>query len=435
MNAPQPQSAASPRPITPLGPPVRRGRSVPLFMALRYLFSRKRVGAINIISGISVAGVAFGTAALLCTLSVFNGFRDLIGSLYTTFDPQIEVVPATGKFAAATDSTLLRIASHPQVQAASATLQDNALILFRGRPTVILIKGVDDHYDRVTGIRSILYGKGGYILHAADVEYCIPGIGLAAQMGGLDFGSIEVCAPRKGERVNLTNPAESFNVAEVASAGVCFNVNQRRYDENCMLTSLHLAQQLFSREGYITGLELRLKDGADEAKVKQELRQIAGTRYAVHDRLEQQQEMFNVMHIEKMMAYLFLTFILLVACFNIIGSVSMLIIDKRADMLTLRHLGASSRQIYSIFLYEGRIIALLGAVAGIALGLLLCWLQQTTGFISMGGGQGGYIVDAYPVSVHATDVLLVLVTVVVVGFVAVWYPVRYLSRKSIESAA
>ena len=408
---------------------MKRNLALPLFMARRYLFSRKRVGAINIISAISVVGVAFGTAALLCTLSVFNGFRDLIGSLYTTFDPPIEVVPAKGKFAAADDPVLARIGAHPEVEAASACLEDNALILFRGRPVVINLKGVDDRFDAVTGIRSILYGNGSYKLHAPDVSYGIPGIGLASAMGGIDYGTSQICAPRKGERVNLNSPGESVNADDLTSAGVCFDVRQRKYDENYMIAPLSFAQNLFEQPGCITGLELKLKPGADVQRVKAELREWAGDRYLVLDQIEQQQEVFNVMNIEKMMAYLFLTFILLVACFNIIGSVSMLIIDKRDDMQTLRHLGADDRLIFRIFLYEGRFIAVLGAVLGTLLGLTLCWLQQTFGFISLGSSDGSFIVQSYPVSIHPTDVVLVLATVIVVGFASVWYPVKFLSRK------
>ncbi len=401
---------------------------LPLFIACRYLFSRKSVGAINIISAISVIGVAFATAALVCTLSVFNGFHDLIGSLYTAFDPQIEVVPAKGKFLRTDDATLAQMRRHPGVAAASACLEDNALILFKGRPVVIQLKGVDDSYDSVTDIRRILYGEGAYRLHTAGIEYAIPGIGLAAAMGGVDYGMLQICAPRKGERVNLMNPSESFNAEDVTSPGVCFEVNQRKYDENYLITSLPLAQRLFEREGYATGLELKLRDGADAARVKAQLEKTAAGRFLVRDRLEQQQEMFRMMNIEKLMAYVFLTFILLVACFNIIGSVSMLIIEKRADMRTLRCLGADRRLVFRVFLYESRLIALLGAAAGVALGLLLCWLQQTYGIVRLGGSAGSFIVDAYPVSVHGADVAVVLVTVAVVGFAAVWLPVRYLTR-------
>lgn len=406
---------------------------LPFFFARRYLFHRKRVGAINIISGISVVGVAFATAALLCTLSVFNGFRDLIGGLFTHFDPEIEIVPSKGKFASGADPRLAEIVSFPEVEASSRCIEDYALILFRGRPTVITLKGADEGYDRVTGIRSILYGEGEYCLSRTGVDYGIPGIGLASQMGTTNYGELEICAPRKGERVNLSNPGESFNVGQVVSANVCFDVNQRKYDENYMLTSLAFAERLFEQEGKITSLEIKLRQGCDLERVKRKMAERLGEDYRVLDRFEQQQETFNVMKIEKLMAYIFLTFILLIACFNIVGSVSMLIIDKREDVVTLRHLGASDRLIFRIFLYEGRLIAFVGAVLGTLLGLALCLLQQNYGILKLGSSAGSFIIEAYPVSVHAGDVFLVLATVIVVGFISVWWPVRYLSRRFLNA--
>lgn len=401
----------------------------PLFVAWRYLFSKKSHNAINIISIISVVGVALSTMALVCTLSVFNGFRDLIGGLYTAFDPELEVMPSKGKFAAADDSLLLRIKAHPDVAVATECLEENALILFQGHPMVFSLKGVGENFDSCTNIRKILVGEGEYMLHAAGVNYGIPGIGLAQQLGGFNYGKVPVCALRKGERINTINPSESFTTGDLFSPGVVFHVSQRQYDDSYMLCSLAFAQELFEQEGQISSLELRLKSGADVDKVKKELRAIAGERFKVYDRIEQQQDMFAVMEIEKMVAYFFLTFILLVACFNIIGSVSMLIIEKRSDMEILRHLGADEQMLRHIFLYEGRLIALLGAVIGVALGLMLCYAQQELGMLRLGDSSGTFIVDAYPVSVHLLDVLLVFVTVIVVGFCAVWYPVRHLSKR------
>lgn len=401
----------------------------PLFVAWRYLFSKKSHNAINFISIISVVGVALSTMALVCTLSVFNGFRDLIGGLYTAFDPELEVMPSKGKFAAADDSLLLRIKAHPDVAVATECLEENALILFQGHPMVFSLKGVGENFDSCTNIRSILAGDGEYMLNAGGVNYGIPGIGLAQQLGGFDYGKVPVCALRKGERINTINPSESFTTGDLFSPGVVFHVSQRQYDDSYMLCSLAFAQELFEQKGQISSLELRLKEGADVAKVKKELRAIVGERFKVYDRIEQQQDMYAVMEIEKMVAYFFLTFILLVACFNIIGSVSMLIIEKRSDMEVLRHLGADEQMLRHIFLYEGRLIALLGAVIGVVLGLALCYAQQEFGLLRLGDSSGTFIIDAYPVSVHLLDVLLVLITVIVVGFCAVWYPVRHLSKR------
>ena len=236
-------------------------------------------------------------------------------------------------------------------------------------------------------------------------------------------------APRKGERVNMANPAESFNVDELYSSGVVFSVRQRKYDDNLLLCPLSLAQRLFDRGGQITSLELRLADGADTESVKARLQRALGDRFRVLDRYDQQEDVFRIMNIEKAIAYIFLTFILLVACFNIIGSLSMLIIDKKDDVATLRHMGADDRLIERIFLFEGWLISTLGAVLGIVLGLGLCLAQQHFGLLKLGQSSGNFIIDAYPVSVRATDVVAVFVTVALVSFAAIWYPVRRLTRR------
>ena len=404
--------------------------ALPFFVARRYLFSRKRISAINLVSAISVVGVAFGTAALLCTLSVFNGFHDLIGSLYTAFDPEVKIVAAKGKSFAANDPALEAVRRLPEVEAASASYTDNALILFRGNPQVITLKGVDDHFERVTGIRSILYPENGtYQLESAGLSYGIPGIGLASMMGSVDYGSIQICAPTRGERINLANPAASFNAEDLYSSGVCFAVSQKQYDEAYMIAPLAFTQRLFEHEGTLTSLELKLKPSADPEQALRRIRQTLGSGFKALNRAEQQEDTFNVMNIEKTMAYFFLTFILLVACFNIVGTVSMLMIDKRADVVTLRSLGADEGLIFRIFLCEGSMISFLGAVAGTLLGLLICYLQQTFGLLSLGGSSGNFIIDAYPVSIHPSDVVIVFFTVLIVGFLAVLYPVKYLTRR------
>lgn len=408
----------------------------PFYIARRYLFSKKKWGIINIISATSVVGVALATAALVCTLSVFNGFSDLIAGLYTTFDPELQIKPAKGKIVPADDPLLAKVKGDDAVASASECLEDDALILIKGHPLVFRIKGVDDQYANTSGIRDILYQQDGpardFTLTRADIDYGVPGIGLAAQLGCINFDkpvAPEIYVPRKGERIDMLNPVSSFNFGTLHSTGICFQVHQRKYDENYMLTSLRFAQNLFEQPGCISCLELKLKSGADLSATKARLRTIVGNRYTVRDRAEQQEDTFRIMNIEKLVAYLFLTFIALVACFNIIGSVSMLIIDKKKDVSTLRHLGATDRDICRIFLTEGRLIALLGAAIGVAIGLGLCFLQQKYGLISIGGTGGDFIVDAYPVSIHATDIIVIFATVCAVGFPSVWYPVRYLSKR------
>ncbi len=403
----------------------------PFFVARRYLFSKKSTHAINVISAISVVGVAVATMALVVTLSVFNGFHDLVASFFTSFDPQLKVTPVMGKTVAADDPVLTQIKQLPEVDVAMESVEDQALAIYRGRQAMVTIKGVEDSFDQLTHIKEILLGDGQYELHAADMFYGIPGIRLAEQLGtGYKYEEpLRVYAPRREGQLNMANPMDGLVEDELYSPGVIFCVNQSRYDKNYILTGIAFARRIFEQQGMVSALELRLKPGCNFEKVKGEIQRIAGDRFYVKDRFEQQDDTFKIMKIEKLMAYLFLTFILMVACFNIIGSLSMLIIDKKDDVVTLRNLGASDKQIVRVFLFEGRLISAIGAVCGIVIGLALCWAQQTFGLVKLGSSSGSFIINAYPVSVHPEDVALVFVTVLVVGFLSVWYPVRYFSKR------
>ena len=402
-----------------------------LFIARRYLFSRKSHHAINIISGISVAGVAIATMAMVCTLSVFNGFRDLVAGLFTAFDPQLRVTLTEGTSVSQDDEALQRLRKHPDVKVYPPVMEGQALVVQDRRQQVVTVMGVADNFTEQASINNILYGDGSFCLHADVLEYGVLGLRLAARLGlPANFPDpLQVYAPKRGERVNMASPLSSFNHDELQSPGVVFNVQQSRYDDNYIITSLGFAQRLFDQRGRITSVELRLRDGVSLSSAKRELRQLLGARFQVQDRFEQQADVFRIMRIEKLISFVFLTFILLIACFNIIGSLSMLMIDKRQDVRTLRSLGATDGQVCDIFMLEGRMISLAGAAVGLLLGLALCWLQQEFGLISMGSSAGSFIVEAYPVSVHVGDLVIVFLTVLVVGWAAVWWPVRYLSRR------
>ena len=403
----------------------------PFFIARRYLFSKKSTHVINVISSISVIGVAVATMALVIVLSVFNGFHDLVASLFTSFDPQLKVVPVEGKTAPADDPILTKIRLLPQVDVATETVEDQALAIYNDHQAMVKIKGVDDNFAELSHITDILYGDGSFSLHAANLEYGTVGIRLAQNLGiGAQWdGFLKIYAPKKEGQLDMTNPGDGFVADSLNSPGVLFAVKQAKYDKNYIITSISFARNLFGQQGMLSDLELRLKPGSNLDAVKAEMQQIAGNKYKVLDRFEQQEDTFKIMSIEKMIAYIFLTFILVVACFNIIGSLSMLIIDKKNDVVTLRNLGANDKQITWVFLFEGRMIAVIGAVIGIGLGLLLCFLQQQYGFVRLGDSEGSFIVDAYPVSVHYSDVAIIFVTVIAVGWLAVWYPVRALSKR------
>lgn len=403
----------------------------PFFVARRYLFSRKSTHAINIISLISVIGVAVATMALVIVLSVFNGFHDLVATLFTSFDPQLKVVPVMGKAVPADDPVLTRIRQFPAVDVATECVEDNALAVYGDKQAMVVVKGVDDNFPELTHITDILYGDGQFDLHAANLNYGTLGIQLAQNLGtGTRWqNALRIYAPVKEGQLDIADPSGGFVLDSLDSPGVVFSVRQSKYDKNYIIAPIAFSRNLFGQQGMLTSLELRLKPGSDLETVKHDMQQAAGKRYRVLDRFEQQEDTFKIMKIEKFLAYIFLTFILIVACFNIIGSLSMLIIDKKDDVATLRNLGAADRQITRIFLFEGRMISVLGAVFGILTGLLLCWLQQQYGFVRLGGSDGSFIVDAYPVSVHYVDVFIIFLTVVAVGWIAVWYPVKYLSRK------
>ena len=399
----------------------------PFFIARRYVFSKKSTNAINVISAISVVGVAVGTMALVIVLSVFNGFHDLVASFFTNFDPQIELVPTQGKTAPADDPVLDQVRKMPEVSVHTDVLEDQGLAVYGDRQQMVTVMGVDDNFTQLTNIGDILYGDGEFSLQAANLFYAIPGIRLAQDMGlGARFeGYLKLYAPvRRGQITELADPSEGFVVDSLISPGVVFAVNQAKYDRDRVICSIGFARRLFDQDGMLSSLQIRLKPGSDLGAVKKQMREIVGSKYRVLDRFEQQSDTFNIMQIEKVLAYVFLTFILMVACFNIISSLSMLIIDKKADAATLRNLGATDKQIRSIFLFEGRIISAIGAVVGILLGLLLCWLQQEFGLVHMGDSAGSFVVNAYPVSVHYDDVAIVFVTVLLIGWGAAWIPTR-----------
>ena len=403
----------------------------PFYIARRYLFSKKSTHAINVISGISVVGVAVATMALVVTLSVFNGFHDLVASFFTQMDPQLKVTPVKGKTAPADDPILTEIRQMPEVEVATECLEEQALAVYGDRQMMVKIKGVEDNFNLLTHMQWSLECDGDCELHAADLNYGIPGLGVAYQLGlGYTYEHpLRIFAPRREGQLNMANPTEGFVVDELYSPGVVFCMKQGKYDKNYILTSLAFTRHLFDLEGRLSSLELRLKPGSDFERVKGQMEEIAGDKYHVFDRYEQQDDTFRIMKVEKLIAYVFLTFILMIACFNIIGSLSMLIIDKKEDVVTLRNLGAKDHQITRIFLFEGRLISAIGAVLGVLIGLLLCWLQQQYGIVRLGSSEGSFVVDAYPVSVHPWDIVLILFTVMAVGFLSVWYPVRYFSKR------
>ena len=399
------------------------------YIAQRYLFSKKSHNAINVISFVSVCGVAVATIALVCALSVYNGFNDLVSSLFGHFDAELKITPVKGKVFDPETEEIRAVKALPMVACYREVLQDNVLVRYHDRQGVAVLKGVDASYEQLTQIDSILI-DGSFKLADEVVNYANMGIGLAYALG-INAGFVtpmEIYAPKRAEQVNMANPASSFHL-EYAYIGSVFRTDQQLYDDSYLIVPLALARSLFDYEHEVSAIELKLHDPKLIAQTKQEMSRLLGEEFKVQDRFEQQEDSFRMMQIEKWMTFLILTFILAIALFNVVGSLSMLMIEKQADVATLRNLGADNRLIRRIFLLEGWMISAFGAGIGIVIGVSLCLLQQMFGFISLGEAAGAFVIDAYPVRVALGDILTILCTVLAIGFLAAWYPVRYLAKR------
>ena len=402
-----------------------------LHIAWRYLFSKKGHNAINIVSGVSAAAVGVVAAAMVCVLSVMNGFGALVEHMFSEFDPEIRITPAQGKSFRLDTLPVQQALALPFVQAASQVVEETALVRYKDHQQPARIMGVDTVFQHITHIDSIL-SDGYFSVYDGAFERCVMGRGLAAQIGiNAHFvGAVHIYAPKRLERVNMLRPDDAF-LHETAFMAGTFAVNQTTYDDQLLIVSLPLARRLFQYDTRtVTSLELQLASDSrlSARRMKTQLRECLGDGYIVADRYEQQADFFRILKIEKLLTALLLAFILLIACFNVIGSLSMLIIDKQEDIRILQHLGATNQTIRRTFLYEGWLITTLGALFGLLIGLAVCLLQQHYGLLKLGSGAD-YVISAYPVLVQAGDVLAVAAIVLLMGFLAAYYATRSLRTK------
>lgn len=399
-------------------------------IAWRYLFSKKSHNAINIVSGVSALAVGVVTAAMVCVMSIMNGFGDIIEQMFSEFDPELRITAAEGKYFDCNTAAFDSVRTLPCVAVYTRTIEETALVEHEQKQIVARLKGVDSLYQRLTHIDSIIT-DGYYCVYDGAFERAVLGQGLAGQLsiGAHFIRGIKLYAPKREQTVNLLRPDDSFNTGSCFIAGI-FAVNQVKYDNALMLVSLPLAQQLFDyTDSQATAIELKLTDWASVKAAKKTIRQILGPHFEVADRYEQQADFFRILRIEKLLTALLLVFILLIAAFNIIGSLTMLVLDKRDNITTLRNMGADNRQIRLIFLLEGWFISALGALFGLAAGITLCGLQQHFGWLKLGSGTE-YILSSYPVSIQWTDILLVGVVVLAIGFLAAWIPTKPLTTET-----
>ena len=391
--------------------------SLPLKIALRYLKSKKTHNAVNIISIISICGVVVTTAALVCVLSVFNGFRGVIQERLSRLDPQVAVCPSVGKTMPDADSVLNVITSIDGVEKAMPVLEDQALAIYADYQMPVRLKGVPANYHEINAIDSTIV-DGSYALKDDVSSFAVVGVGPAInlRMRADGLRMLQLYAPRRQGRVNLANPIDAFFSASLIVSPIC-PAQQNSYDHDLIFDPLGFARNLFDYDTQATQIEVKLHPGTSEKKVMEQISAKLGPSYQVKDRLMQQSESFRLVNVEKWVTFLLLAFIMLIATFNIISTLSLLIIEKDDSIATFQKLGATRQQITHIFVAEGWLIAMLGAVLGIVLGLLLCLGQQTFGWLRLSADPSQVIVAAYPVQVVWTDLVVVLLLVASIGFV------------------
>jgi lipoprotein-releasing system permease protein len=399
---------------------------LPLYIAKRYLFAKKSRNAINVISSISVAGVTVGTMALIIVLSVFNGLETLVRSIFNTFDPDLKITPAEGKTFIPDSASLNLVASLNGVACYSLCVEENALLRYGDRQFVATIKGVDGNYSEVTGIDSSMW-DGEFILRSDQGRpYAVPGIGVANYLGmRVNFVTpLNIYVPKRTGSVDL-DPENAFIRNYIFPSGI-YQVEQE-FDSKYVFVPIEFARELLEYKSEVTSMEIKFEAGAREADVQRNVTEILGQGYIVQNKYEQQEIFYKVMRSERIAIFFILTLILIIASFSIIGSLTMLIIEKERDIGILRSLGADNMLIRKIFIFEGWLISIIGAIAGIILGFLICWIQQEYGIVTL--QSDSLIVNAYPVEMKVRDFIIVPLTVLLIGFWAAWYPVRFLTKK------
>lgn len=389
--------------------------SLPLKIAWRYLVSKKGHQAVNIISIVAVCGVVVATAALICVLSVFNGFRGLIMGKLAMLDPQVAITATMGKTINDADSVIDVVNGIPGVERAVPVIEDQALAIYAQLQTPVRLKGVPDDYNTMNGMDSVIV-DGVWKLRDQVSRYAVVGAGPAIKLCVRPdfFGMIRLYAPKRQGRVKIANPMGAFRSDSLFTSGI-FQLQQNSYDADLIFVPLEVARQLFDYETEATQIEVLLSPGASENQVMQGIAGTLGDGYQVKDRLMQQREAYRLVNVEKWMAFLLLAFILVIATFNVISTLSLLIIEKDDSIATLRALGAHDRQISRIFVLQGWLITLAGAVTGVVIGLILCLCQQQFGWLRLSGDPANMIISAYPVEVQWQDVVITLALVAAVG--------------------
>ncbi len=405
----------------------------PFYIAKRYLFAKKSHNAINLISGISVLGVAVGTMALIVVLSVFNGFDNLIRSLYDSFNPDLKITIAEGKTFIPDNDKFNKIKELNGVVDFAEVLEDKALLRYNKKQTIATVKGISENFREISGIDTMVT-SGDFLLESDGEYYTIIGQGISyflnvnVNVNPAYLFPIAVYVPRRSEKVSM-DPMQAINKKYIFPSAV-FSIEQN-HDSKYILVPLAFARELFGYDKEVSAIEVKIEKKTNLKNIQNKITEILGDKYDVMNRYQQDELFYKTMQAEKYVIFLILIFILIVASFNVIGSLTMLILEKKFDISTLRSLGTDLKTIKKVFLYEGWSISVLGAIAGLITGLLICFLQIRFKLIKL-VGSGTFIIDAYPVNIEVSDIIAVLFVVVIIGFIAAWYPVRYITRKFIS---
>lgn len=399
------------------------------YIARRYLISKKSKNAINIISFVSVLGVATGTAALIIILSVFNGFDELLQKLYNSFDPDIKIVAATGKTFVPDAKFTKVLDASDFIEDYSFCLEENAMLEYGEKQIIVTIKGVDKNYVNVTGIDTMLIA-GDFKLSNYGAPCGIAGQGIAHNLGlAVDYAypiSVHIPSRTKELRGNFQDATDNINSCSVYTSGI-FTI-QQEYDTKYFIMPIEQVSKLLEYDNEISSAEIKLKKSANVDAVVKDLKNKLGANFEVQDRNKQHEYAYKIMQSEKWAIFMILVFILLIASFNVIGSLTMLIIEKKNDIQILKSLGADNKTIRNIFFLEGLFISALGAITGLLIGTAVCWAQIKFGLVKLGAG-GSFIIENYPVLMKSTDFVYVFITVMIIGTFSAWYPVRYITRK------
>lgn len=401
-----------------------------LYIARRYLISKKSHNIINVISAVSVLGFTVGTTALIVILSVFNGFESVVLTLFNTFNAEIQITPREGKTFDVTTLPEDKIRKVPGVVYLTDVIEENALLKYDDKQYIATIKGVNPDYKLMSGLDTMLV-DGEFVLEKDSNNYALVGNGVAYNLGlqlNDYLNPLEIYVPRK-ESTSMLNPLEAFSAEVLYPSGV-LSV-QQEFDSKYVLLPLRFVRKLLNYNNEVTSVEIGLKPGTDADKVQKEIEKISGDKFVVKNRFQQQELLYKIMKSEKWAIILILSFILLVATFNIIGTLTMLILDKKKDIAVLWSMGADQSLIRKIFFAEGMMITVIGAILGLALGALICWLQIKFGFVTM-PDDGSFVITEYPVEMRSFDFLLVLAIDIVIGIFTSWFPVRQISKRTIE---